>query len=77
MKVEDEIHFLLECLNSKRSTILSDIYLKSKGIPLLIPDQFIYDPLFALFMPPTSKKFEGHIASGGLSVRPFVTLFDA
>ena len=28
------------------------------------------------FMPPTSKKLEGHIASG-LSVRPFVTLFDA
>ena len=33
-----------------------------------------------LFMPPTSKKFEGHIASGLFvrpSVRPFVTLFDA
>ena len=27
-------------------------------------------------MPPTSKKLEGHIASG-LFVRPFVTLFDA
>ena len=37
-----------------------------------------------LFMPPTSKKLEGHIASGLFvrpsvrpSVRPFVTLFDA
>ena len=31
-------------------------------------------------MPPTSKKLEGHIASGLFvrpSVRPFVTLFDA
>ena len=27
-------------------------------------------------MPPTSKKLEGHIASG-LFVRPFVTRFDA
>ena len=34
----------------------------------------------ALVMPPTSKKLEGHIASGLFvcpSVRPFVTLFDA
>ena len=34
----------------------------------------------SLFMPPTSKKLEGHIASGLFvrpSVRPFVTLFDA
>ena len=33
-----------------------------------------------LFMPPTSKKLEGHIASGLFvrpSVRQFVTLFDA
>ena len=37
-----------------------------------------------IFMPPTSKKLEGHIASGLFvrpsvipSVRPFVTLFDA
>ena len=28
-------------------------------------------------MPPTSKKLEGHIALGCLSVHPFVTLFDA
>ena len=33
-----------------------------------------------LIMPPTSKKLEGHIASGlfvRLSIRPFITLFDA
>ena len=30
----------------------------------------------SLIMPPTSKKLEGHIASG-LFVRPFVTRFDA
>ena len=43
IKVEDEIHFLLECpkLNSKRITTLSDIYLKYKNISLLKPDQRI------------------------------------
>ena len=46
IKVEDKIHFLLECpkLNSKRSTTLSDtcIYLKYKNIStlsLLKPNQ--------------------------------------
>ena len=36
--------------------------------------------LLSLIMPPTSKKLEGHIASGLFvrpSVRPFITLFDA
>ena len=42
------------------------------------------DDNFVLIMPPTSKKLEGHIASGTFvrasirpSVRPSVTLFDA
>ena len=41
---------------------------------------FQRNDLTYLFMPPTSKKLEGHIASGLFvrpSVRPFVTLFDA